>query len=69
MTNEQDKLSNGKKIYIVIGITIYLAAFGYNIYSDFSKEPFNKGDMGTLTSMAVMLIVMLTMMRPVFKRW
>lgn len=69
MENENDKLSGNRKIFIVLGLALYLAAFGYNVYSDFSKDPINTGDIGTLTSMLVMFIITIIMMRPVFKRW
>jgi hypothetical protein len=69
MTNEENKLSNGKKIYYISGIAIILAATGYNFYRVFSKESFDMGDIGTLTSQAVMFIFAYSGMKPIFKRW
>ena len=69
MANEENKLSSGKKIYYISGIVIYLAATGYIFYRVFSKESFDMGDIGTLTSIVVPVIFTWTLWKEIFKRW
>ena len=59
MTNEENKFSSGQKIAYTSGILLYVAAFGYNAYSDFSKDVVDKGDIGTLVFMLVVFIFLL----------
>ena len=59
MTNEENKFSSGQKIAYTTGILLYVAAFGYNAYSDFSKDVVDKGDIGTLVFMLVVFIFLL----------
>ena len=68
MSEEENKFSSGQKIRYVAGIALYVAAFGYNAYSDFSKDVVSIGDMGMLAGMLVIFIFCLPwkMFR---KRW
>ena len=58
MSEQETKFSSGQKIAYTAGIALYLAAFGYNAYSDFSKDVVSMGDIGTLTAMLVMFFLL-----------
>ncbi|MBI3501013.1 MAG: hypothetical protein HY063_04400 [Bacteroidetes bacterium] len=69
MTQEQDKLSKGWKIWTISGIVIFVAAIAYSAYRTFGQDSVTSGDYSQLTMMGVLFIVMLVTLRPVFKKW
>jgi len=69
MSEEQNKLSQGWKMWTICGIVIFLLAIAYQTYRVFSKDTIAGDDYSNLTIMGVMFIVMLVTLRPVFKKW
>lgn len=69
MTQEENNISKGRKTFTIAGIVIFLTAIGYQTYRVFSKETQTGDDYSNLTIMGSMFIVMLVLLRPVFKKW
>jgi uncharacterized membrane protein len=69
MTQEQNNISKGWKTFTTAAIAIFILAIAYQAYGVFSKETQTGKDYSNLTIMASIFILMLILLRPVFKKW